>query len=115
MRFAGLDHEAELAVLVPRVGFTAVLQRPFDVGVANLRAQPVRVVSEAQIMVRIGHAEDPPLLLGLPVHLLRGQRRAIPIQDFDRQLYRAGDVRDSYGRGRLALGHESEILCFRGQ
>ena len=75
--FAGLDDVTELAVLVPAIGFRAELEWPLDVGVADVRAQPVGIIAEPQVMVRVGDAVNLPLLLRLPGEFVPGQH-AVP-------------------------------------
>ena len=66
----GLDHEAELAVLIPAVSLLAELERKFDVGVTDFGAQTVRVVAVTQIVMRVRNRKELPLFLGLPVPFL---------------------------------------------
>jgi len=56
-RFAGFDHVTELAVVVPAICLRAEFQRSLDVGVTDFRAQPVRIIAEAQIVMGIGDAK----------------------------------------------------------
>src|ERR1035441_3214892 len=51
---AGLDNVAELTIVVPSVGIRAELERPLDIGMADVGAQAVRVIAETQVMVRVG-------------------------------------------------------------
>ena len=94
-RFAAFDHKAELAVLVPAIGLVAELQRPLDVGMADFRAQPMGIVSVAQVLMTISDAVDVPFLFRQPVHHLLGQRlpRQV-IKNFDRYFRGCGEVGD---------------------
>ena len=97
---AGFDDVTELAVLVPRVGIRAELERSLNVGVADLGAQPVWIIAETEVMVRVGDAVNLPLLLRLPGELVTGQDVvAVLWKQLNSELGGCGDVGDWDGVG----------------